>query len=506
MILQADLGKRRSSMNRKRNVWIICLCAVCAVCLMTGCGGKNTSGDDSQNTQAVLSWQEQYDLGIRLLSEGNYEEAILAFQAAIQIDPKKADAYLGLADVYLQMGDQNSAQSALQQGCDSCEEAAWDIFLSFATEYQLEVQVGGNSGDNGGSSLQPGMDSDDYIDQGQQLNEQGKYEDAIRAFENAITLENDEVDAYLGLAEAYYRMGDAAKAAEVLQQALQYCDSKYDIEDIQEYAISIGYMIDAEGKIVPFDADIYLADFKLDEKIKFYLSLGNNATHWCFPEGVILDGKETRTVTMDDVVAMSSKLGWGEMAYDEADGHADRVKTKHTNQYVPFAYAQRYYEEAGENTYFGTLVLGEWYDPVMASTRIYVKEVFDTKPATGVYDIHIGDSITKVLEQLGWEYAQEIAALISQAPENPDAQGAWLLNLTNSVSAKGDAAEGELICEYFTIQNVVHYDIPVATLECALHIEGGAPYEDVTIRFTFDSRDGYSLHSMAIIQRYRETP
>lgn len=46
-----------------------------------------------QNTQAA--WQEQYDLGIRCLSDGNCEEAILAFTTAIEIDPKRPDAFLG---------------------------------------------------------------------------------------------------------------------------------------------------------------------------------------------------------------------------------------------------------------------------------------------------------------------------------------------------------------------------------------------------------------------------
>lgn len=32
-------------------------------------------------------WQTKYDLGVRYLSEGKYEEAILAFTAAIEIDP-----------------------------------------------------------------------------------------------------------------------------------------------------------------------------------------------------------------------------------------------------------------------------------------------------------------------------------------------------------------------------------------------------------------------------------
>ena len=46
---------------------------------------------------AAKQWQEQYDLGLRYLSEGNYEEAVIAFTAAIDIDAKGAFAYLGRA-------------------------------------------------------------------------------------------------------------------------------------------------------------------------------------------------------------------------------------------------------------------------------------------------------------------------------------------------------------------------------------------------------------------------
>jgi len=49
----------------------------------------------------VPTWQEQYDLGVRYLEEGNYEEAIVAFTAAIEIDPKQALAYVGRGDAYI---------------------------------------------------------------------------------------------------------------------------------------------------------------------------------------------------------------------------------------------------------------------------------------------------------------------------------------------------------------------------------------------------------------------
>ncbi len=34
------------------------------------------------------TWQEQYNFGVRYLSEGDYEEAVLAFTTAIKIDTK----------------------------------------------------------------------------------------------------------------------------------------------------------------------------------------------------------------------------------------------------------------------------------------------------------------------------------------------------------------------------------------------------------------------------------
>ena len=64
-------------------------------------------------------WQTQYDLGVRYLSEGNYQEAILAFEAAIEIDPKNADAYRKLAEAYEQTGDENAALRALRDGAEA---------------------------------------------------------------------------------------------------------------------------------------------------------------------------------------------------------------------------------------------------------------------------------------------------------------------------------------------------------------------------------------------------
>lgn len=61
-------------------------------------------------------WQTKYDLGVRYLSEGNYEEAILAFEAAIEIDPKQEAVYLKYAEAYVQQGEYASALQVLERG------------------------------------------------------------------------------------------------------------------------------------------------------------------------------------------------------------------------------------------------------------------------------------------------------------------------------------------------------------------------------------------------------
>ncbi len=90
-----------------RGRWITAICLVITVFLaaagLTACA---CSGETAQTAaEQNLDWQEQYDLGIRLLEEGKYEEAILAFTAAIDIAPRRAALYVARGDAYLAWAD-----------------------------------------------------------------------------------------------------------------------------------------------------------------------------------------------------------------------------------------------------------------------------------------------------------------------------------------------------------------------------------------------------------------
>ena len=63
-----------------------------------------------------LDLQEQLDLGQRYLEEMNYEEAIVAFNAAIEIDPMNEEAYLGLVEAYLRIGEFDAALEYARRG------------------------------------------------------------------------------------------------------------------------------------------------------------------------------------------------------------------------------------------------------------------------------------------------------------------------------------------------------------------------------------------------------
>lgn len=84
------------------------------------------------------TWQEQYDLGVRYLSEGNYAEAIIAFTTAIEIDPKQAPAYVGRGDVYILSGETEESLIAAQADYEQAIEldrTNADAYLGLADVY-----------------------------------------------------------------------------------------------------------------------------------------------------------------------------------------------------------------------------------------------------------------------------------------------------------------------------------------------------------------------------------
>jgi len=115
--LQRKSRQQQKKKQQRRRALLFAVLLVLCIALVFGTSAliRHLS---SNSVEAELRWQEQYDLGSRYLSEGNYEAAVLAFRAAIDIDPKRPEPYLGAAEAYVALGDREAAEDILAE----CEE------------------------------------------------------------------------------------------------------------------------------------------------------------------------------------------------------------------------------------------------------------------------------------------------------------------------------------------------------------------------------------------------
>ena len=97
--VQSSMKKRKTAVSM---ILILCL----LFSFLAGC-------------QKKMTFQDYLDLGDKYLMEANYEEAIVAFTKAIEIDPKQAAAYGKLADLYLITGETEKAVEILKQGYEN---------------------------------------------------------------------------------------------------------------------------------------------------------------------------------------------------------------------------------------------------------------------------------------------------------------------------------------------------------------------------------------------------
>ena len=70
----------------------------------------------STDIGAMISTAQQY------LTEQKYEQAIAEFQKIIEIDPKNADAYIGMAKAYIGIGDTDKAVEVLEDGYEQTND------------------------------------------------------------------------------------------------------------------------------------------------------------------------------------------------------------------------------------------------------------------------------------------------------------------------------------------------------------------------------------------------
>ena len=140
-------------------------------------------------------YKEAYSAGLKYLDEGNYEQAILSFTEAIEIDDKKQDAYLGRANAYMNSGRETEAiqdiESALHNGMKAdkipdnlVDPVIRDIIQSHEGNTQSLIEEMGQYGffaDNMKEYMQPYLYdlitavAEDYYNDGKSVDEINKF-------------------------------------------------------------------------------------------------------------------------------------------------------------------------------------------------------------------------------------------------------------------------------------------------------------------------------------------
>lgn len=83
---------------------------------------------------ANISQAEKY------LQTKDYEDALVAYKQALELDPDSEDPYLGLANTYVAMGDKKNAVSILNKGLDRMDSSKLRTLLKQLEGYKAESQ------------------------------------------------------------------------------------------------------------------------------------------------------------------------------------------------------------------------------------------------------------------------------------------------------------------------------------------------------------------------------
>lgn len=96
--------------------------------------------------------KKQLELGDKYLAELDYEKAILAYEAALTIDPKNVAAFSGIISAYRQSGDYDSALAVAQRAFEETQDESFrkiiDEITSAKTENPEPEQVVENPEEN----------------------------------------------------------------------------------------------------------------------------------------------------------------------------------------------------------------------------------------------------------------------------------------------------------------------------------------------------------------------
>lgn len=153
-------------------------------------------------------------------TNGEYEKAIIEYENAKKIKSKESISYERIAEAYIALGNYNQAREEVMEGQSLTQSEKLNQTLTEVEGYLLKARY------------------DEIISAASEYIYQENYEDAIKKFNEAITLLPKEESAYNRLAEVYIVIGKYDRAITILEGALKNIQSS-SLEEILDRATTL---------------------------------------------------------------------------------------------------------------------------------------------------------------------------------------------------------------------------------------------------------------------------
>ncbi len=158
----------------------------------------------------VLDYTENaevyYNVGYIKTSQGNYEEALIAFRKATQINNAFAKAYRGMGEAYKKLGRTTEAEENLQK--------AAEIYMNKQMDENAEQVL------NEILKINPNT-VNVFNSLGILYRKQGRCKDALMQYQRAQKVDPNEEKILYNIGRCYVEMKDLKKAKEAFSQALE---------------------------------------------------------------------------------------------------------------------------------------------------------------------------------------------------------------------------------------------------------------------------------------------
>jgi len=169
--------------------------------------GLVACGGDTTPTPEPAAVRERFQKGNEYAQAGDFEKAIVEYQAVLEADPENISALTNLGVAYYSIGKLDEAIAQYDKAIELAPEDA-DIRSNLAAAY---VQ-------------------------------KGELDKALETYQRAIDLDPSLAEAHFGLGVIYMQMGDAEQARQAFVRFQEYDTGKDPLasEKAQEYLQQLG--------------------------------------------------------------------------------------------------------------------------------------------------------------------------------------------------------------------------------------------------------------------------